>query len=634
MKTDWILLVVFHMAGFIQIGRSQEECEVNILSADSEVFVPLGDFFLLNCSYTCPNAILKTRLTRSNPQNGTNWKSAQVLVDDFEQSNASCVYKLPEKLKDSAITLMAYVLPSHVTIDLQGELEEDKQHNITCIVHDVAPVRYLNISVTRGGEVIHSKAYKEDHRKGKVTVKETYEFTASRGDNLQMFTCQATLLLGSLPNTTVQSSSISVRTYALPEDPLIRMDKWIEFETSPLAECLVSNGFPTENVTLQMFINDELLDKYPGVPGNSQTRGIYKLSNSSYHLGLNNVTCISRLSELSRNNTMYINIYEAPELVIGLSNHIVGLNNSVTVDCNITNSNPADYCASISVNKEKKEESCGSSISYSITVSRREPKITVTCTVFLGQNPNISQTSTETIAVHYVPQFTEVLCPKDNILVEGHKTTFPCTVDGSPKPFLNCSSEVWSAPPDNFTVARNMSTGYLCVASNSRGRVRKHVHITVEYPPGTPTLIFSPDRTISNGELFNVTCQSDAWPAPEYRWNIPTEDHVTYSQGHSSITVNMASVSHSGTYTCQVTNRHGTSSRQQEVVIVGDNTWMLIVIGIVIALVVVAVVLLIWCLVKKRNGRRGFYNLLTRNRSKKLENGLNHEHTSQNTTKV
>ncbi|XP_063787541.1 intercellular adhesion molecule 4-like isoform X3 [Pseudophryne corroboree] len=193
-------------------GRSQDQCEVKLLTKDSTVSVPFGGHFTVNCSYTCDKPVLKTRLLKSNETNGPNWVSYRVLVDDWEKSGAACIHTdYDGEIKISNITIMAYALPSNVTIDLQRELEEGTAHSITCTAYDVAPVSFLTISVTRGGDEIYSKAIDGDLTKGPTTVTEIYNFTASRSDNQKDFTCQATLQLGTVPNTTVQSPSINVR---------------------------------------------------------------------------------------------------------------------------------------------------------------------------------------------------------------------------------------------------------------------------------------------------------------------------------------------------------------------------------------------------------------------------------------
>ncbi|CAJ0940536.1 unnamed protein product [Ranitomeya imitator] len=88
---------------------------------------------------------------------------------------------------------MAYALPSNVTIDLDQDMEEGKSHHVICTVYDVAPVKILQIQLLRDNTVIQNKRFKEYGQKGIQTVNNTFEVTASRLDNLQNFSCRATL---------------------------------------------------------------------------------------------------------------------------------------------------------------------------------------------------------------------------------------------------------------------------------------------------------------------------------------------------------------------------------------------------------------------------------------------------------
>ncbi|CAI9583646.1 unnamed protein product, partial [Staurois parvus] len=156
-----------------------------------------------------------------NIQEGDRWVSTEVLVNDWEKSNISCISDDKEELLKSTVTVAAYALPSKVTIDLEEELEEGQRHEVTCTVFDVAPLANLQISVIRGGKVIRTQTFVEDTMTGKQTLSESFYFEASRRDNFQDFYCQATLELGTVEDNMVQSEKISVKTFARPEFPAI-----------------------------------------------------------------------------------------------------------------------------------------------------------------------------------------------------------------------------------------------------------------------------------------------------------------------------------------------------------------------------------------------------------------------------
>ncbi|XP_063787547.1 vascular cell adhesion protein 1-like [Pseudophryne corroboree] len=212
------LCLLLQMWGIFHIGKS--ECEVQSLS--DMVFVPFGEVALLNCSYTCGPVTWKSRLRKINTYTGPNWLSTEVLVDDWETSEAVCIdLSNSENFTQSKVLVKAYVPPSNVTIDLNEELEEGKFHLLQCRVYDVAPVEHLLVSVVRGGKEIQRSTFKEDLRQGKHTVMVRYDVMVSRRDNLQDFYCLATLQLGTGLEQVVQSPSVTIRTYGPPSVPSI-----------------------------------------------------------------------------------------------------------------------------------------------------------------------------------------------------------------------------------------------------------------------------------------------------------------------------------------------------------------------------------------------------------------------------
>ncbi|XP_073510201.1 vascular cell adhesion protein 1-like [Phyllobates terribilis] len=216
----YLYLIVLPVFGvFIPPGQAAEPCELRTLS--SEMFVPLGEWIVLNCTFTCPNKpFWETRLQKRNPQSELNWTSVEVLVDDWEKSEMFCFQSLSDGSEKKDVTVvMAYALPSTVIIDLDQEMEEGKSHQVICTVYHVAPVEILQIQLLRVNTVIQNKRLKESGKRGIQTVNNTFEVTASRMDNLQNFSCRATLDVAT--NISISSSSVTVRTYGQPDVPVV-----------------------------------------------------------------------------------------------------------------------------------------------------------------------------------------------------------------------------------------------------------------------------------------------------------------------------------------------------------------------------------------------------------------------------
>ncbi|XP_044134724.1 intercellular adhesion molecule 5-like isoform X2 [Bufo gargarizans] len=184
------------------------------------MFVPFGEAVWLNCSTPKPDqTIYESRLYKNQTKRGPNWLAVQVIVRDWENSTCVCMLDTRNDIFTSHTIVMAYALPSDITIDLQTELQEGNEYMINCTVHEVAPLEYLTIYISRGGDVIGSKSYEGPHVVNRRTVSHLHTFTAHLSDNLMKFSCEAILQLGSELHT-VKSTEITVQTYMRSQDTL------------------------------------------------------------------------------------------------------------------------------------------------------------------------------------------------------------------------------------------------------------------------------------------------------------------------------------------------------------------------------------------------------------------------------
>ncbi|XP_056426557.1 intercellular adhesion molecule 5-like isoform X2 [Hyla sarda] len=567
----------------------------------------------MNCSTPNPkNTAHESRLQKINTEKGPNWSAVEVLVDDWENTTTYCLY---DKVEIST-TVMAYALPSNITIDMQTELVEGKDYKIICTVYDVAPLEYLTIYITRGGDIINNKSYEGPHVKDRQTVSHLYTFIASRRDNLMNFSCEAVLQLGS-EHHMVKSSRITVQTYTLPEAPVISVQKWIENGTIFSIECLVSNGFPPQDVRLNILIEDNSLDVIPVVTDEGTVKGTVHPNASYSLLGLKTINCESSLFNLSNETTVNVYIYEPPTMNFSLSRNVTDLGENVTATCHITNKRPEPYGLSISVDDEEERREETSMVTHTFTASRRTLSLVVTCTAYIIENSDISQSSTQTLEVHYPPEFTESSCPSILPFVEGQ--TFSCQADGNPKPIVECGAD-GRYIKDRDIITRDMSGIYTCQATNRRGNVSKEINVTVQYKPVTPVLTVSTNATITIGDPLNITCKSEGLPDPTYSWQIPNNAEVTYSADKNSVIIRTAAQTHSGTYTCVARNQHGESSTKREVTVVSDSNIGLII-GIVAATVVVIIAIGTYKYCTWKRGRKGFYKLRMQKKHQSQKNG-------------
>ncbi|XP_040202340.1 intercellular adhesion molecule 5-like [Rana temporaria] len=606
MGIDRILLAVFHVTALIHSGNSQS-CTVHIEKEND--FVPFGDTAVLNCTSNCTSLSWETRLTKLqvSPDRTSNFSWVKVKVSEWEDSPIQCL----ASDDDTAVAnVIPYVLPSGLDIDLKRELEEDEEHEVTCSVYGVAPVQYVILSVTRGGETLFRRTYEKDPRKVPQNLKETFKFNATRRDNLQDFACQVTLNLTNVPNTTVQSSPVTVRTYALPEDPRITAEMWLEKGTVTTISCEVPRAFPPDNIITVLSV-----DGFPNASVAGNVSVSFNLDTNELPAARHNLLCLSQVFQASKQSNMHIHIYEPPMVNLTVSSKVANLGDTVTADCNLIRGNSEYFGLSISVDGEKGKREESPDLTEIIIITRRKPNLTVTCKIFIRDNNKELLTKEETLTVQYPPEFSDSSCPDSIVWVEGKESMFGCRSEGNPTPEERCTfnlENVTLQTTATFSAERNMSGTYTCQASNLIGTVNKSVEVTVQYPPECPTVQISTQSSVSAGDSVNLTCHSDALPSPTYSWDIPPQAQVVFSQENRFLTIKEASSYHSGKYTCNVENKHGHLSIHQDLEVKSDNTILVATLSSIAGVAgLVAIVYLVrhfFC----QNGKKGFYDLVKR----------------------
>ncbi|XP_069802493.1 intercellular adhesion molecule 5-like isoform X3 [Dendropsophus ebraccatus] len=533
--------------------------------------------------------------------NNGSYINDMVTVTKDMSGSYTCIATNQKGNATKEVNVMVQSLTPDITIDLKPQLEEGKEYTISCSVHEVVLLEVVSIFITRGGEVIRNNSYTGPHVRDRQTVRHSYTFIASRSDNLKNFSCEAVLQFGSERHT-VTSSEITAQTYTLPYAPVISVQEWIEIGTSFTAECLVTNGFPPRDVRLSLFIDDTPLHVIPVVTDEETVKGT-AYGNASYpRPGLRTIRCKSELFTSSRETAVTVKIYELPTMSLALSRNIIDLGEDVTATCDIANKHPGAYGLSIIVDGQEEQNGTMFTLNHTFTASRRTPHLDITCTAYVIGNSSLSRSSTQTLQVHYLPEFTENLCPSTLVLIE-RKTHFSCDGDGNPEPTVECSAN-GSYINDMVTVTRDMSGIYKCEATNQKGQAQKDINVTVQYEPVKPILTVSSNATITKGNPLNITCRSDGSPAPTYSWQIPNNAGVTYSPDNSTVIIHTATSSHSGTYTCVARNVHGGESEKQEVTVVsaGNMCWIIGIVAGVVMLVILAIVVAYWCHWEKKTG--------------------------------
>ncbi|KAE8619801.1 hypothetical protein XENTR_v10009981 [Xenopus tropicalis] len=574
LSAKWLCFAFAIIFGICWAGASEEPCYGNV--GDTEVYAPFGSWALFNCTHNCTKADWESRLIKRNKIDGPGWVSVEVGVGvtdkEWKASEIACTVLSRGEAVDNFVTVIPYEIPRLVTLDMEDMLEEGKSYIITCTVHGVAPIQNLRVTMLRGKELIYNKTFKDDltRKADNITEAVTYQITAERSDNMEDFSCQATLALGTvIGNVTVPSSNVTVRTFALPDKPKLEVNQWIKNGTRQMATCKVSNAFPPEHLNLTMIFNTITLSMNKIKMADGSVLGSAEIPPDTL-LGTYRLLCKAELVSLSSEASTDIHIYELPDISFTVSNDSVLLGDSITASCLLNNNNSDPYGVTIRLNGE---EICKDpAMDCNVPVNRRSPQSLVSCEAFIKDNTDITVRREKSLTVHYSPQFQDDQCPGHFALREGNNGPFKCQADGNPPPTVTCSSDSWILPTDRtFDINKTHSGSYECQATNMHGVQSKSVMVEVQYPPATPNITAVPTATIPKGGALNVTCWADGLPQPEYRWVIPNGASVVYMNNNSVIFIPEASTSHSGNYTCHAVNQHGESPVALVITVTGKH---------------------------------------------------------------
>uniref|UniRef100_A0A803JCT1 Ig-like domain-containing protein n=1 Tax=Xenopus tropicalis TaxID=8364 RepID=A0A803JCT1_XENTR len=272
LSAKWLCFAFAIIFGICWAGASEEPCYGNV--GDTEVYAPFGSWALFNCTHNCTKADWESRLIKRNKIDGPGWVSVEVGVGvtdkEWKASEIACTVLSRGEAVDNFVTVIPYEIPRLVTLDMEDMLEEGKSYIITCTVHGVAPIQNLRVTMLRGKELIYNKTFKDDltRKADNITEAVTYQITAERSDNMEDFSCQATLALGTvIGNVTVPSSNVTVRTFELPDISFTVSNDSVLLGDSITASCLLNNN-NSDPYGVTIRLNGEEICKDPAMDCN------------------------------------------------------------------------------------------------------------------------------------------------------------------------------------------------------------------------------------------------------------------------------------------------------------------------------------------------------------------------------
>ncbi|XP_026069406.1 B-cell receptor CD22-like isoform X2 [Carassius auratus] len=154
------------------------------------------------------------------------------------------------------------------------------------------------------------------------------------------------------------------------------------------------------------------------------------------------------------------------------------------------------------------------------------------------------------------------------------------------------------------SVSRQDEGNYQCAVSGYQHLISPPVYINIEYPPKSVSVSISPSGVIVEGDSVTLICSSDSNPpALIFRW-FKENQSSSVGSGQSFI-ISSFSSSHSGRYSCEAQNQHG-SQRSDSVSVAVEGTQRAvlqtvtgIVAGLIFIIITIIIVFMKW---KKRDG--------------------------------
>ncbi|KAJ1172491.1 hypothetical protein NDU88_004338 [Pleurodeles waltl] len=549
-------------------GVEGEPCEVTILGPNPH-FVEFGSTVFLNCTMTynttcntTEKLVWETSLRKQENKN-TTWTTMSSTMDQWA-SEPKCLLVISEhNIPTSQISVVAYVPPKDVRINMDRDMEESHSYELTCEVKNIAPKKHLIVLIKRGNETLRRQSYADDRSNGSTSVTVTYVITPRREDHEAEFTCLAQLDLRPNGKLFERSSNTTVRVISLPEDPKIDVLSVIDKGSNVTTKCEVANAFPIDKAEIELKMDEKVLNITTELRNGDviSAEAVLPAAEPGKYL----LMCNANIGDINKTAKKQLLIFDFPDPVLeNLTNsEELSVGTEVNVTCSIEKTYPREVRVSLRIGTHLKtcELESPDFCTHVLRVQKQHNGVTVACEVTMSET-NMTKSTTATMNVVYAPEFSNILCPSTQTVVEGRNSTFSCKADGSPAPSIRCSKD---ASVDTWQqIGRKDSGSFKCTAKNSVGDRVQVVKVTVEYKPNV-TLVFRGPENIGKGQNLTLECLADGLPAPEYIWTTPKGADVIYSSDNRILTITSATSDHSGSYTCEARNQHGSDTQQKEI---------------------------------------------------------------------
>ncbi|XP_069460166.1 intercellular adhesion molecule 4-like isoform X2 [Ambystoma mexicanum] len=194
-----------------------------VISAPNPVYVAYGGSIFINCTTMCHSAIgtlgWETSLKKSGRMTGPQWISTNLTDINEWVSLPKCFLVEAGQARITSVTIRAYEAPKDVLIEVPRVMELGQSYAVICRATQVAPKRYLTVSVKRGNETVYTEMFAQDLTDSSIDVMVNHNIIAQRRDHGAEYTCLAQLDLR--PNGEVFGKSSPPESVSVIGPPIV-----------------------------------------------------------------------------------------------------------------------------------------------------------------------------------------------------------------------------------------------------------------------------------------------------------------------------------------------------------------------------------------------------------------------------
>ncbi|XP_062608743.1 LOW QUALITY PROTEIN: B-cell receptor CD22-like [Saccostrea cucullata] len=468
------------------------------------------------------------------------------------------VYSAELTVSSTVFNNTLYVMrpPTKPVISLQGDLINQRSHNLTCsAVSTSVPVTGLlmTYSWTDDGAAITDPRFTLSGQGNNVLMINRVR-KEDKGKTIQ---CRATEDKG-ISSVTSDQTILDVLYTPEVSTSTPSPYKVVEGQTATLA-CSVTAANPNTDIRWSWIKTDSPSSVLHTGPN-------YTISNIQRNQSGNYNCRATNSIGMSIPATIHVDVQYKPEVsTLTSSPYRVVEGQTATLTCSVTAANPNTDIRWSWIKTDSPSSVLNTGPNYTISNIQRNQSGNYNCRA--TNSIGMSSPATIQVDVQYGP--ASVIFSPDIIIINKteNQTVTPVYCSAVCNP--NCTylwtgvTTVKSGVLDVKVLKRTMRGDYTCTASNTIRSTSRTISVYINYPPTTEVFQASGNKIYEESSPFNITCEVDSYPFSDINiLNIDTGEVKASGGPLESLTYSESSAKcyHAASYTCNSKNSYGSTS--------------------------------------------------------------------------